>query len=234
MHDLARLYLIQHKYSQARPLLERLVAIREKALGANDPALLSPLRALAELYIAERRYTAAEPLYMHLFSIQQKAFGQEHSAYAADLERYAFVLRKPKRKKEAAVAGRSCFSNFLGDGRSSRLSVANLPRPEQAEAFAVSADHGLRFDDDEGTKQPIQNWDSRAQRNRSAAVSFGSLDRALQDAELVAQSKDLKLKSRSGPEQCQKGCRECCEHRGWRESTEAGQLSLYQPDRGFQ
>jgi len=120
MHDLARLYLIQHKYSQARPLLERLVANREEALGANDPALLSPLRALAELHIAERRYTAAEPLYMHLLCIQQKALGQEHSAYAADLERYAFVLRKLKRKKEAAVAERSILSartTFLEERR---------------------------------------------------------------------------------------------------------------------
>jgi hypothetical protein len=47
---------------------------------------------------------------MHLLSIQEKSFGQQHSDYAADLERYTFVLHKLKRKKEAADAERSILS----------------------------------------------------------------------------------------------------------------------------
>jgi hypothetical protein len=49
-------------------------------------------------------------------------------------------------------------------------------------------------------RQPVQNWDSRAQRNRSAAVSFGHLTERCRTPELVAQSKDFKLKGRSGAE----------------------------------
>ena len=59
-----------------------------------------------------------------------------------------------------------------------RLSVADLAGPEQAEAFAVTADHGLGLDDHEGERQPIQKWESRTQRNRSATVKFGGLSGA--------------------------------------------------------
>ncbi len=60
------------------------------------------LRALAEVYIAQRKYTAAEPLYQHLLSIQEKAGGPQNTEYAANLAKYGFLLRKLKRKTEAA------------------------------------------------------------------------------------------------------------------------------------
>ena len=47
----------------------------------------------------------------------------------------------------------------------------------------------------------------------------------------MAKSKDLKLKGRSGAKQRRKGRERCCENGGWIESTEDGQLSLYQPNR---
>jgi tetratricopeptide (TPR) repeat protein len=98
IHDLARLYVIEHKYAKAQPLLERLLAIREEVSGANGPKLELPLQALAEVYMAQRNYTAAEPLYAHLLSIMDKRNAQ----YAANLTKYAFLLRKLKRKTEAA------------------------------------------------------------------------------------------------------------------------------------
>ena len=82
--------------------------------------------------------------------------------------------------------------------------VQNRQKPLRCQPITVS---GLTMTRAE--RQAIQNWDRRAHRNRSAAVGFLAPDGALEDAELVAQSQDLKLKGRSGPERCQQGCREC-------------------------
>jgi hypothetical protein len=54
------------------------------------------------VYIAQRNYKAAEPLYQHLLSIQEKTGGPRNTEYAANLTKYAYLLRKLKRKTEAA------------------------------------------------------------------------------------------------------------------------------------
>jgi hypothetical protein len=114
------------------------------------------------------------------------------------------------------------------------LSVADLPGPKQPEALTVPADHDPRLNDDESrAPQPVQNWDSPCPEESISGGQLRSLDRTLQDPELVAQSKDLKLKGRSGAEQRQKRREQCCENEGWGESTEGGQLPLYQPNRNF-
>src|SRR5277367_5274373 len=45
--------------------------------------------------------------------------------------------------------GTDQIPDFRRDRRPSGSSVPNLPGPKQAEAFAVPADNGLRFDDDQ-------------------------------------------------------------------------------------
>jgi tetratricopeptide (TPR) repeat protein len=101
MRNLAGLYVTQHKYAKAQPLLERLLAIREEVLGADHPKLQSHLQTLSEVYIARHNYTAAEPLYRQLLSIQEKAAGKRNPEYASNLTRYAFLLHKLKRNTEA-------------------------------------------------------------------------------------------------------------------------------------
>jgi hypothetical protein len=57
--------------------------------------------------------------------------------------------------------------------------------------------------------QSFQTAHSQAQSNRSAGVSFGSLDRALQkNAELMAESEDLELKRRAAPQGSEKRSQE--------------------------
>jgi hypothetical protein len=43
-------------------------------------------------------------------------------------------------------------------------------------------------------RHSLHSSDRHAQKKRSGAVSFGPLDRAMQDAELVAKSEDLNLR----------------------------------------
>ena len=99
--------------------------------------------------------------------------------------------------------------------------------------LTVPADHGPQLNDDEGRAPAGPELGQPCPEESISGGQLRSLDRTLQDPELVAQSKDLKLKGRSGAEQRQKRREQCCENEGWGESTEGGQLPLYQPNRDF-
>ena len=64
-------------------------------------------------------------------------------------------------------------SVFKGDWRSSRLAAAHLPGPDHPEPLRCQAITVSGFTMTRADRQPVQNGDNRAQRNRSAAVSFG-------------------------------------------------------------
>src|ERR1700737_1846913 len=51
------------QYSDAIPVAQQALAIREKALGPDHPDVANSLNNLAELYRKQSRYGDAEPLY---------------------------------------------------------------------------------------------------------------------------------------------------------------------------
>src|SRR6516164_9748661 len=53
----------QGRYTEAEPLYQQALAIREKALGQDHPDVAASLNNLAVLYYSEGRYAEAEPLY---------------------------------------------------------------------------------------------------------------------------------------------------------------------------
>src|SRR5580658_3420397 len=63
------------RYAEAIPLAQRALAIREKALGPNHPAVAQSLNILALLYDGQGRYAEAEPLYKRALAIREKALG---------------------------------------------------------------------------------------------------------------------------------------------------------------
>jgi tetratricopeptide (TPR) repeat protein len=100
--NLAGAYSSQAKYAKAEPLYRRSLAIREKALGSEHPAVAQSLNNLAELYSwAQARYAEAEPLYKRSLAIYEKALGSEHLGVANGLENYAALLRATNRRAEA-------------------------------------------------------------------------------------------------------------------------------------
>jgi len=62
-------------YTDAEPLLQRALAIREKALGPGHPDVATSLDNLAELYRAQGAYERALPLYERALAIWEKALG---------------------------------------------------------------------------------------------------------------------------------------------------------------
>ncbi len=77
------------------------LAIREKALGPEHPAVAFSLNNLAGLYVNQGKYVEAEPLYQRALGIVEKALGPEHPSVAQSLENYAALLRKTGRGGEA-------------------------------------------------------------------------------------------------------------------------------------
>jgi tetratricopeptide (TPR) repeat protein len=79
--------------AEAKPLLHRSLALREKALGPDHPDVAPGLNNLAALYYAQGQYAKAEPLYQRSLAIYEKALGPDHPDVAKSLENYAALLR---------------------------------------------------------------------------------------------------------------------------------------------
>jgi tetratricopeptide (TPR) repeat protein len=82
-------------YSAARPLLERALAIREKALGPEHSDTAESLNDLALLLHAQGDLAAARPLFERALAIQEKALGPEHPA-TATVRRNLAISKKSK------------------------------------------------------------------------------------------------------------------------------------------
>jgi tetratricopeptide (TPR) repeat protein len=72
------LYRDQGKYAEAEPLHVRALAIREKALGPDDPDVADSLNNLGLIYDGQGRSAEAEPLFQRALAILKKASGPDH------------------------------------------------------------------------------------------------------------------------------------------------------------
>ena len=80
--------------------MKRSLAIQEKALGPDHPAVALNLNNLAELYRAQGQYAKAEPLYKRALSILEKTV-PNHPNVATTLENMAKLYTKMGRDDEA-------------------------------------------------------------------------------------------------------------------------------------
>ncbi len=85
------------------PLLQRSLAIREKALGREHPDVAQSLNNLGALYPALGHYAEAEARYKRALAIREKTLGPEHPDVAQSLETYAGLLRETGRNNEATI-----------------------------------------------------------------------------------------------------------------------------------
>ena len=79
------------EFEQALPLAERVLALREQALGADHLDVATTIKKLADLYKNKGDYDKAELLYQRALGIREKAFGPEHPNVAATLGSLADV-----------------------------------------------------------------------------------------------------------------------------------------------
>ncbi len=80
-------------YSSARPLMERGLAIYEKALGPEHSETAASLNNLGILLWDQGDLAGARPLYERALAIHQKALGPEHPLTATSLNNLASLLQ---------------------------------------------------------------------------------------------------------------------------------------------
>ncbi len=101
LNDLATFLEEDRRYQEARPLFERALAIREKALGPEHLGVAASLDNLAWSYQDQGRYGEAERLYRRALAIRQKALGPGHPDVADNLSHVGSLLLYQGRYGEA-------------------------------------------------------------------------------------------------------------------------------------
>lgn len=80
-------------YSDALPLYERALAVRERVLGSDHPDTASSLNNLASLYRAQGAYERALPLYERALAVRERVLGSDHLSTASSLNNLAGLHR---------------------------------------------------------------------------------------------------------------------------------------------
>jgi tetratricopeptide (TPR) repeat protein len=91
------------RFSEATPLAERALEIREKALDPDHVAVALSLNVLAFLYDKQGRYADAEPLYKRALAITEKALGPGHPSVALSLTHLALLYKAQGRIADAEL-----------------------------------------------------------------------------------------------------------------------------------
>jgi tetratricopeptide (TPR) repeat protein len=76
-------------FTEAEPLYQYSLAIREKTLGKDHPDVATSLNNLADLYRDQGKYAEAEPLYQRSLAIREKVQGAGHPDVATSLNNLA-------------------------------------------------------------------------------------------------------------------------------------------------
>lgn len=134
----------QGRYSEATPLAQRVVRIREAALGANHPDVAQSLNNLAILYQAQGLLAEAEPLYKRALAINERAFGTNHRSVATSLNNLAELYQAQGRHADAeTLLKRSLAINEKAHGAKSAdtaVSLNNLAHLYQAQGRYAEAE----------------------------------------------------------------------------------------------
>ena len=90
----AGLYQAQGRYEEAEPLCQRTLAITEKVLGKEHPAVATTFNNLAALYYNQGRYKETESLYQRSLEILRKLFPAGHPNIDNISSNYAELKQK--------------------------------------------------------------------------------------------------------------------------------------------
>jgi tetratricopeptide (TPR) repeat protein len=106
LNNLADLYRVQGKYTEAEPLYKRSLEISEEISGKDSSGfwrynMANSLNGLAELYRAQKKYAEAEPLYKRSLKMMEKALGPNHPGVADVLDNLAMCCREMGKLDEA-------------------------------------------------------------------------------------------------------------------------------------
>ena len=101
LNNLAAMYESENRFAEARPLLERAVAINAKQPGGGGPEVLGNL---ADAYTATGRFPEAEALLKRTLAAKEKLYGANSPDYGATLESFAQLYQAQGRYVDAENA----------------------------------------------------------------------------------------------------------------------------------
>jgi len=139
----------EHKYSEAIPLAERVLALFEKLLGPADPLVAMPLDNLAVLHQERGDYTRAEPLLRRALTLREKGLGPDHPDVANSLNNLGRLYQAKGdygRAEPLLVRALSILEKALGpDHLDVATSLTNLATLYQAKGdYALAERHFQR------------------------------------------------------------------------------------------
>ena len=97
---------MQDRPVDAQKLLERSLALEEKAFGTETGYLVTTLNNLALAHLAQKHYPAATAAWERVLKIQETENGPYHASLLPTLNALYDVYDKQGNKVEAAKAGR--------------------------------------------------------------------------------------------------------------------------------
>ncbi|CAM9623612.1 unnamed protein product [Ectocarpus fasciculatus] len=99
--ELPRPQALQGKYTEAQPLVERALAIKEGALGVDHPSTITSRSWIADLYMKQGLLDKASPLLEEVVCSFERALGPDHPRFAGALNNWALLLSTQGRYTEA-------------------------------------------------------------------------------------------------------------------------------------
>ncbi|HEY8378866.1 MAG TPA: tetratricopeptide repeat protein, partial [Nannocystis sp.] len=91
LSHLAAIFLATGAYADAKPLLERALAIRERSLGPEHPYVADSLMGLANAHWYTGAYAEAKELHERALAIREETLGPDHPHVASSLNNLAAV-----------------------------------------------------------------------------------------------------------------------------------------------
>ncbi len=82
LNELAQLYLIQDKSTDAEPLARQALSINERALGQDHPTVALNTGVLAAIYMSQGKFADAEPLFQRAVAIHERGVNPDQVALA--------------------------------------------------------------------------------------------------------------------------------------------------------
>jgi tetratricopeptide (TPR) repeat protein len=89
------------RYSEAEPLYQQALSIREQQLGPDHPNTATTLNNLAVLYRSQGKYEQAEPLYVRALRIREEQLGPAHPDIAQSLNNLASLYKSQGKYEQA-------------------------------------------------------------------------------------------------------------------------------------
>lgn len=100
--EVAALYR-EGKYDKAQPLAERVLMLREKALGADHLLVADALRTLTTIYLVRGNKREAKASYLRSIAISEKNLGADSPEMVNILNRYICILTVTGQSKDEIV-----------------------------------------------------------------------------------------------------------------------------------